>query len=139
MLSFALHNVDITSFEKVLKTLDSTKASEIDQISVLKDGAPVIAIHLANIINLSIKIWYISIDKQDSKNKTGIKTETKNYRPISLLPLTSKVVEKLIHNQTQNYKEMTHHSTDTCLSQLTNMILNCADNGKHTGMILIDL
>ena len=92
MLNFALHNVDITSIEKVLKTLDSTKASEIDQISVLKDGAPVIAIHLANIIN-----------------------------------------------QTQNYKEMTHHSTDTCLSQLTNMILNCADNGKHTGMILIDL
>ena len=56
MLNFALHNVDITSIEKVLKTLDSTKASEIDQISVLKDGAPVIAIHLANIINLSIKI-----------------------------------------------------------------------------------
>ena len=31
------------------------------------------------------------------------------------------------------------HSTDTCLSQLTDMILNTAGNEKHTGMILIDL
>ena len=32
-----------------------------------------------------------------------------------------------------------NHSTDTCLSQLTDMISNGAENGKHTGMILIDL
>ena len=32
-----------------------------------------------------------------------IKTEAKNYRSISLLPLTSKVIEKSIHDQTQDY------------------------------------
>ena len=34
-----------------------------------------------------------------------------------------------------------NHSADTCLSQLTDMILNGAENEKkkHTGMILIDL
>ena len=38
---------------KILKNLDNVKASEIDQVSAefLKDGAPVIAIHLVNIIN----------------------------------------------------------------------------------------
>ena len=35
--------------------------------------------------------------------KKGIKTETKNYRPISLLPLISKVIEKSIHDQMQDY------------------------------------
>ena len=35
--------------------------------------------------------------------KKGIKTETKNYRPISLLPLISKVIEKSIHGQMQDY------------------------------------
>ena len=35
--------------------------------------------------------------------KNEIKTEAKNYRPISLLPLVSKVTEKSIHDQTQNY------------------------------------
>ena len=32
-----------------------------------------------------------------------------------------------------------NHSMDTYLSQLTYMILNSAENGLHTGMVLIDL
>ena len=35
--------------------------------------------------------------------KKGIKTEAKSYRPISLLPLISKVTEKSIHDQTRDY------------------------------------
>ena len=35
--------------------------------------------------------------------KKEIKTEAKNYRRISLLPLISKVIQKLIHPQTQDY------------------------------------
>ena len=31
------------------------------------------------------------------------------------------------------------YSIETCLSQLTDMILNGAENGLHTGLILIDL
>ena len=30
-------------------------------------------------------------------------TEPKNYRPITLLPLISKLIEKIIHEQTQKY------------------------------------
>ena len=92
---------------------------------------------------------------QDSKKKPlfkkGIKTKAKSYRPISLLPLISKVIEKSIHDQTQDYFQKNellysyqsgyraNHSTDTCLSQLADMILNGAENGKHAGVILIDL
>ena len=56
--NFVLHNADITSVEKILKKLDVAKAYGIDQISArfLKDHAPIIAIHLANIINLPIKL-----------------------------------------------------------------------------------
>ena len=32
-----------------------------------------------------------------------------------------------------------HHSTDTYLSRLTDIILNGPENRKHTDMILIDL
>ena len=35
--------------------------------------------------------------------KKGFKTDTKNYRPISLLPLISKFIEKAIHIQMQEY------------------------------------
>ena len=83
--------------------------------------------------------------------RKGIKTEAKNYIPIPLLPLISKVIEKSIHDQSQGYLQRNgqlyiyqsgfraNHSTGTCLSRLTEMILNDADNGKHTDMILIDL
>ena len=83
--------------------------------------------------------------------KKGIKTEAENYRPISLLPLILKVTEKSIHNQVQGYLRKTellyiyefgfrtNHSTGTCLLWPTDTILNGAENGKHNGMILIDL
>ena len=91
--------------------------------------------------------------------KKAIKTENKKYRPISHLPVILKVIEKLIHNQMQDYLQRNeqlysyqsgftaNHPSDTCLSHvclmihvcLTDMILNSAENGKHMGMILIEL
>ena len=35
--------------------------------------------------------------------KKGTKTDPKNLRPISLLPITFKIIEKVIHDQTMNY------------------------------------
>ena len=70
---------------------------------------------------------------------------------ISPLPLMSKMVEKSVHDHTLYYLQRNEllysyqsgfkaiHSTDTCLFQVNDMILNGAENGKHTGMILIDL
>ena len=61
------------------------------------------------------------------------------------------MIEKSIHNQTQDdlhRNELLHiyqsgfranHSTDICFSQLLEMILNGAENGKNTSMILTDL
>ena len=47
---FVLHNVDVTTIDKMLKNLDAAKASGIDQISArfLKDGAPVTTCHLSH-------------------------------------------------------------------------------------------
>ena len=56
--NFILDYVDVLTVYKILKNLDVTKPSEIDQISAkfLKDGALVIAVHLVNIVNLPIKL-----------------------------------------------------------------------------------
>ena len=74
-----------------------------------------------------------------------------SYRPISLLPLISKIFEKIVHDQMIDYLAQynilykyqssfrTKHSTDLCLSYLNDKILKGFDNGLLTGMILIDL
>ena len=71
--------------------------------------------------------------------------------PISLLPLISKFIEKIIHEQTSsflsnndilyNYQSRfwKNHSTDSCLTFLRYKILNDFDKGLMTDMILIDL
>ena len=68
-----------------------------------------------------------------------------------LLPLISKIIEKVAHNQTNeflsgnkilhNYQSgfRTNHSINLCLSFLTDKILKGFEEGLLTGMILIDL
>ena len=83
--------------------------------------------------------------------KNGSKTDPSNYRPISLLPLLSKVFERVVLNQTEEFLSLNkvlydyqsgfrkNHSTDTFLSFLNDKILKGFDDGLLTGMIFIDL
>ena len=87
--------------------LDVSKAPGIDEIPsrFLKDGAEILAKPISGIINLSIKLSTFpdkcNIAKLMPLFKKGSKTDPKNYLPISLLPLLSKLIEKAIHIQTQ--------------------------------------
>ena len=75
----------------------------MDQIPAkfLRDGAKVLALPLGNIINLSVKLSTFpeqcKISKLKLMFKKDARTDPKNYRPISPLPLVSKIIEKLIH------------------------------------------
>ena len=120
----------------------------------LKDGATELSRPVAQLINLSIKTSIFQeqckIAKLKPLYKKGSPLVPKNYRTISL-PLLSKLFEKIIHIQTQDYLNennilykyqsdfRTKHSSVTCLSLLTDKILTGIDNGMLTGMILIDL
>ena len=105
--------------------------------------------------NLSISLSSFPDDCKIAKlkplYKKEAKTKPKNYRPISLLPLISKVIEKAIHNQTQNFLDTNrilyryqsgfrkHYSTDTCLSYLTDKVSTGFEKGLLTVMVLINL
>ena len=155
--SFKFSNVTEESVLKILKDIDPTKAAGMDNISgrFIKDAAPVLAKPITQLCNLSIKLSSFptrcKIAKIKPIYKKGSKIDPQNYRPISLLPLISKIFEKVIHDQTQNYITKnkilyalqsgfrSKYSTNSCLVYLTNLISEGFDTGLYTGMILIDL
>ena len=79
--------------------------------------------------------------------KERIKTEAKTTEQFFYCFFISKVIEKTIHDQTQDYLHRNellnvyhsgfeaNHSRDTCLVLWKCMNLNSAENGKHTDMI----
>ena len=107
---------------------------------------------MGNIINLSIRLSTFPEECKIAKLKPkGAKTHPKNYRRISFLPLVSKIIEKSIHFQIEDFlnkKKLiymyqsgfrTNHSTDLCLAQLIDFVATGMDKQMHTGMILVDL
>ena len=83
--------------------------------------------------------------------KGGKKTDPSHYRSISSLPIISKVIERIVHDQTYKFLSENNilyncqsgfrpnHSANLCLAYLTEKILKGFDEGLLTGMILIDL
>ena len=81
--------------------------------------------------------------------KDGDKSDVSNYRPISVLPILSKILERVVHDQLYNYltcNNILHpcqsgfrcnHSTSTTLIDVTDHILSNMNEG--TGAIFLDL
>ena len=82
----------------------------------LKDSALILAAPITDLCNLSISLsafWGdCKIAKLKPIHKKDSKTKPKSYRPISLLPLISKVIEKIIHGQTQEFLD----ESDICIN-----------------------
>ena len=142
---FIFHTIDSNSVLQLLKNVKVNKAAGIDNISgqFLKDGADILAIPVTQICNLSIKLSHLPNDCKLAKlkplYKKGSKTDPKSYRRISVLPIVSKVIEEIIHDQTMEYLTdnkilcryqsgfRKNHSTDTCHSYMTDKILTGFD------------
>ena len=107
--NFELVCITEETIKKLLCCLDVSKAPGMDEISprFLKDGTEVLAKPICDIIILSIKLSTFpdkcKIAKLTPLFEKGSKAEPKSYRPISLLHLISKLIEKAIHIQTQEY------------------------------------
>ena len=103
-----LHNISITPkmVNKVITNLDSSKASGPDCIPVvvLKNCEPELSYILAKLFNKCLKescfpdCWKVSSVVPVFKN-VGERSTAKNYRPVSLLSVVSKVFEKLVNNR----------------------------------------
>ena len=148
------------SVETVVKTLMNMKnknSSGMDGISIrfLKDSLPVLAFYLTVIINTSI-ITGVVPDKWKHAIvcpllKQGDVEDPSNYRPISLLSVLSKILEKVVANQLYEFlsvnnlfSECQHGfrqglSTQTALIKITEELYKNIDKFEVSLLALCDL
>ena len=118
-------------------------------------AAPFVSSSLAHICKLSLNNSKFPDDWKKAKVtpifKSGDKSNVSNYRPISVLPIISKIIERTVHNQLYAYLcsrnilsdsqsgFRPNHSTTTTLLEVQDYILNNMDKGFATGAIFLDL
>ncbi|KAF2348417.1 Reverse transcriptase domain [Trinorchestia longiramus] len=149
--------VSLQEIRKILYSLKNTKAVGHDNIRIqyIKDSFDVRAPLLHLIINTSIETnifpdqWKHFIIKP--LHKAGDINAASNYRPISLLPVLSKMLEKIISNQllthlekfnllhSNQYAYRKHTSTQDALLNITEKIYSDIDKKNVTLLLLLDL
>ena len=98
--------------KKVITNLDSSKAFGPDCIPVvvLKNCEPELSYILAKLFNMCLKescfpdCWKVSLVVPVFKN-VGERSTAKNYCPVILLSVASKVFEKLVNNRIVDHLE----------------------------------
>ena len=143
----------------LIGTLLSKTSSGYDDLSskVLKQLAPIIHPLIRIIVNQSLvtgifpKKLKHAIVTPIYKGKNSDPQEFINYRPISLLPTLSKILEKVVQKQlyrymTENklltnsqYGFRTNHSTEHATVEFVDRIAQSIDKGEIPFSIFIDL
>ena len=156
--SFELAFDPCTSDEllKIIKSLKSNSAG-VDGLSLraFKAIMHYILPCLLFIINLSLEKGIfpdqLKVAKVIPLHKGGPKKEIENWRPISILPLFSKLLEKVVHKRLYSFLQANDllsetqfgfrkgHSTTNALQQLIESINSGMDRGETPLSIFIDI
>ena len=155
--SFTIPCLTIENVRTIIKKLNNKKSMDTNYLnsSILKLSLPYIEDVLTFIYNLSIVTnTYPSIFKEARVTplpKTSDTSNLDNYRPISILSVLSKPLEKHIHFHLMNYLEnnqLLHcfqsgfrakHSSHTALTRLCDSWLNAINNKNMVGAVFLDL
>lgn len=142
---------------KIISALRSDIASGPDGISIkmLKDCATSICSPLATLFNKSLDVGKVPTDWKVSNItpifKAGDITLASNYRPISLLSLVSKILERIVHNALLSH--LLHNdmlpanqfgfrpssSTQEAILSMTRDWHNTLEEGDSVGCVFFDL
>ena len=141
---------------RVIKSINTSKSSGIEHMSshVIKTAFETLKPEVTFMYNLSIRTTQFPDSWKKALvvpiPKKGNLTKVQNFRPISLLPLPGKIMEKLMHHQIIHYLENNSllakeqhgfrkaHSTVHAIAQLTTHISMKFDAKLPTLAVFID-
>ena len=118
---------------KTIRSLDIKKAHGHDDISIrmlkICDDAIVELLKILSVNSINQDVFPSRWKKANviPVHKNSEKYIVNNYRPVSLLPVASKIFEKAIYNNLLNYIECENllsinqsnfHASDSCINQL---------------------
>ena len=131
---------------------------QVDTIcaTFLKMSSHAISLPLCHIFNLSIKTCIFPSSFKLAKvipvyKNKGSKQDVFNYRPIAILPLISKILEKHVKTYLVKYLNKykllyrmqsgfrANHSCQTALTALIDKWLKAIDDGDLVGAVFLDL
>lgn len=154
---FHLMHVSEEFVFKELNHLNSCKSTGLDEVPArfLKEGADFLKIPVTFLVNMSISENTVpeamKIARVKPLYKKNSNLDVGNYRPVSILSIVSKILERSIYVQLESYLVENNiiyeyqsgfrssYSTDTCLIHLLDHIKAKNAKGLYTGMILLDL
>lgn len=152
---FQFREVAVEEVERILNRMKSN-ATGVDGINLrmLLFLTPHLSLHLTYIMNKCLRsnhfptLWKIAYISPIPKNNNP--TELSHFRPISILPCMSKILERIMSNQLSSFLNVYNilpatqsgfrrdHSTSTALLSITDDIFRAYDQGRDTCLILLD-
>ena len=155
--SIYLYPTSIAEIKKILAQIKPKTSSGIDEIpfNVLKSTPDNILFALSHIFNLSLLNGKFIDNFKTAKvipiHKKGSLSIVSNYRPISLLPTMSKILEKIMFERLTSYLHKNqffyenqfgfrkNHSTNHATTMLSENIADAFEKKEHVLGIFLDL
>ena len=149
--------LNFVKFEEAFKSFKRNKAASLDDLSI-----DIIIEGYDNLKNILFHFFKVSIKQgifPDSLKianvtlifKSGAKDNVSNNRPISILPVFSKVLERIMYNKAYNHLDskgliyekqfgfQRNNSTEHAILQLTRDITSSFEKGEYKPGVFIDL
>ena len=153
--SFPFLETTPTEVYKILSTLKTNKAAGLDNIpaALLKFCAPGISKSLICLFNRSFELSEFPTAWKEAMVipifKKGSHTDPGNYRPIALLPIISKVLERIVHDKLSSFLQTWLHDSqsgfkkgDGTVPQLLRLCQEWSrhvNNSAYVGILFFDL
>ena len=154
---FKLAPLTLSELRAIVYGMNSSAACGEDGVNIhlVRLSFEAVGTVLLHLINSSISLSEVPDSWKHSLvfpiHKSGDPSDSSNFRPISIVPVIAKIVERAVHQQLYSYLSMNHllspiqhcfrprHSTETALITISDHILSANDRGEISLLCLLDL